>query len=98
VEEAVFELRYVDFSRDTEGAWYHGNIRITPVSKAVGTRRIINPNPVGTIVSQPILASVLVIASGTTHLDGLLPAGSKAFFFSRGRGVEWYDNVGVLMD
>jgi hypothetical protein len=64
----------------------------------VGTRRIINPNPVGAIVSQPVLASVLVITSRTTHLDGLLPAGSKAFFFPRGRGVEWYDNGGVPMD
>lgn len=47
--------------------------------KTVGTRRIVDPNPVGTIVSQPVLASVLIIASGTTHFDGLLPAGSKAF-------------------
>lgn len=47
--------------------------------KTVGTRRIVNPNPVGAIVSQPVLASVLIITPGTTHFDGLLPAGSKAF-------------------
>jgi hypothetical protein len=45
----------------------------------VGTGRIVDPNPVGAIVSQPVLASVLIITSGTTHFDGLLPAGSKAF-------------------
>jgi hypothetical protein len=47
--------------------------------QAVGTRRIVDPNPVGAIVSQPVLASVLIVTSGATHFDGLLPAGSKAF-------------------
>jgi hypothetical protein len=79
VKGAIFELWYVYFSRNAEWAWYHGYIRISPVCKAVGTRRIINPNPVGAIVSKPVLASVLVITSGATHFDGLLPAGSKAF-------------------
>ncbi len=45
----------------------------------MGTRRIVDPNPVGAIVSQPILASVLIVTSGATHFDRLLPAGSKAF-------------------
>jgi hypothetical protein len=50
--------------------------------KAVGTGRIVDPNPVRAIVSQPVLASVLIITSGATHFDGLLPAGSKAFFLT----------------
>ncbi len=50
----------------------------------MGAGRIVNPNPVGAVVGQPVLASVLVVTSGTTHVDGLLPAGSKAFFFFTG--------------
>ena len=40
---------------------------------------VVDPNPIWAIVSQPVLATVLVIPSGATHFDGLLPAGSKAF-------------------
>ena len=47
--------------------------------QAVGTWRIVDPNPIWAVVSQPVLAPVLVITTGATHLDGLLPAGSKAF-------------------
>jgi hypothetical protein len=50
--------------------------------QAVCTGRIVNPNPVWAVVSQPVLASVLVITTGATHVDGLLPAGSKAFFLT----------------
>jgi len=79
VKGAVFELRYVYLSRDAERVRHHAYIRITAVCEAVSTRRVVDPNPIRAIVSQPVLASVLIITSGTTHFEGLLPAGSKAF-------------------
>jgi hypothetical protein len=48
------------------------------VYQAMGTWGIIDPNPVGAVISKPVLATVLVVTSGATHIDGLLPAGSKA--------------------
>jgi len=41
---------------------------------------IVDPYPIWAVVSQPVLATVLVIASRSTHLEGPLPAGREAFW------------------
>jgi hypothetical protein len=40
--------------------------------------RVMYPHPMWAVMCEEVLATVLVITSGTTHF-GLLPAGSKAF-------------------
>jgi len=49
----------------------------------MSTWSIVDPDPMWAVVSQPVLAPVLVITSRATHVDGLLPAGSKAFLYAR---------------
>ena len=45
----------------------------------MGASRIIYPHPIWAIISQPVLATVLVIASGSAHLEGLYPLAEKRF-------------------
>jgi len=45
----------------------------------MSTWGIVHPNPMWAIVSQPVLAAIFIITPRATHLDELLPAGSKAF-------------------
>lgn len=47
--------------------------------QAMCTGRIVHPYPIWAVVGQPVLAPVLVITTGAGHVEGLLPAGSKAF-------------------
>lgn len=79
MECSVLNLRHENLSRDAERSCEHGRVRITTIRQTMCTGCIVDPYPVRAVVCQPVLAPVLVIATGAGHVEGLLPAGSKAF-------------------
>ena len=48
--------------------------------ETMGTWGVVDPYPIRTIISQPVLASVLVVTTGSTHFDeGYYPLAVKRF-------------------